>query len=153
MIRLAMISLGAFALVGTGCRRDSEEAAALARLSTPSCRFTTATSRTGSRTSNRKPPEGNRPHRGRTRRRRRKTRQNALRNPALETLRHDQEKWQFRISLGDFLKIGKPSDIPADLVWENGMDQPEIGDPAAKKGGVFRRYHRDLSAHDPSLRR
>jgi microcin C transport system substrate-binding protein len=55
------------------------------------------------------------------------------------SLQLDSQKWQFRLGLGDYLKSGKPEEIPADLVWEDGMDQPEIGDPAAKKGGVFRR--------------
>jgi microcin C transport system substrate-binding protein len=72
---------------------------------------------------------------------------------ALEThaaaLRLDQSKWQFRLGLGDFLKIGNPSEIPHGLVWENGMDQPEIGDPAAKKGGAFRRY---IASFPPTIR-
>lgn len=67
----------------------------------------------------------------------------------LEALRRDQEKWRFREELGDYLKIGKPSDVPQDLVWENGMNQPEIGDPAAKKGGVFRRY---IPTFPPTIR-
>ncbi|MGL5019376.1 MAG: ABC transporter substrate-binding protein, partial [Luteolibacter sp.] len=66
-----------------------------------------------------------------------------------EALRLEQEKWKFRLGLGDFLKIGTPADIPADLVWEDGMDQPEIGDPAAKKGGSFRR---SISSFPPTLR-
>lgn len=57
-----------------------------------------------------------------------------------EALRLEQEKWKFRRGLGSYLKVSNVSEIPTDLVWENGMDQPEIGDPAAKKGGVFRRY-------------
>ena len=72
---------------------------------------------------------------------------------ALETragaLRLDQEKWKFRLGLGAFLKMGNPTEIPADLVWENGMDQPEIGDPAAKKGGAFRRF---IPSFPPTLR-
>lgn len=28
-----------------------------------------------------------------------------------------------------------PSDLPAGLVWQNGMDEPDLGDPAAVKGG------------------
>ncbi len=67
----------------------------------------------------------------------------------LEALRRDQEKWRFREELGDYLKIGKPSDVPQDLVWEDGMDQPEIGDSAAKKGGVFRRY---IPTFPPTIR-
>lgn len=58
----------------------------------------------------------------------------------MQALEKDQEKWNFRLSLGDYLKTGDPSEIPTDLVWQNGMDQPEIGDPAAKKGGVLRFY-------------
>ncbi len=72
----------------------------------------------------------------------------ALQNQ-LKTLHNDQEKWNFRLSIGDFLKMGNPSEIPANLVWENGMDQPEIGDPAAKKGGVFRKY---IPTFPPTIR-
>ena len=61
----------------------------------------------------------------------------------------DQEKWSFRLGLGPFLKFSNPSEIPADLVWENGLDQPEIGDPRAKKGGVFRKY---IPSFPPTLR-
>ncbi len=61
-----------------------------------------------------------------------------------EANRKDIEKWDFRLGLGDFLKFGNPSEIPADLVWENGMDQPEMGDPNAKKGGVLRRHILDF---------
>jgi microcin C transport system substrate-binding protein len=67
----------------------------------------------------------------------------------LEALRRDQEKWRFRLGLGDYLKFGKPEDIPADLVWQTGMDEPEIGDPAAEKGGVFRRY---IPTFPPTIR-
>jgi microcin C transport system substrate-binding protein len=56
------------------------------------------------------------------------------------TLRRELEKWEFRLGLGDYLKTATPADIPADLVWQDGMDQPEIGDPRAKKGGTLRRY-------------
>ena len=65
------------------------------------------------------------------------------------TLRLEQEKWKFRLGLGSFLKVSTPADIPPDLVWENGMDQPEIGDPAAKKGGAFRRY---MPTFPPTIR-
>ena len=52
----------------------------------------------------------------------------------------DLAKWEFRLGLGDFLKLGKPADVPAGLVWKDGMEQPEIGDPRAKKGGTLRRF-------------
>ncbi len=64
-------------------------------------------------------------------------------------LRLDQEKWKFRLSLGDYLKTGGPADIPSKLRWESGLDQPEIGDPSALKGGVFRRY---IPTFPPTLR-
>lgn len=65
------------------------------------------------------------------------------------TLQVEQQKLEFRQSLGGYLKVGTPEDIPSDLVWENGMDQPEIGDPASKKGGVFRRF---IPAFPPTIR-
>lgn len=65
------------------------------------------------------------------------------------TLQLEREKWKFRLGLGDFLKIGKIEEIPQDLVWENGMDQPEIGDPAAQKGGVFRKF---IESFPPTIR-
>lgn len=43
-----------------------------------------------------------------------------------------------RQSEGDYIKFKKPEDIPRDLKWEDGLDNPEIGDPNAKKGGVIR---------------
>ncbi|MDO9520371.1 MAG: extracellular solute-binding protein [Pseudohongiella sp.] len=36
------------------------------------------------------------------------------------------------------------ADIPADLVWENGMEQPDIGSPDAKKGGTMFDYMPDF---------
>lgn len=66
-----------------------------------------------------------------------------------KALQLDQEKWKFRLGLGDYLKYGTPADVPSDLKWENGMNQPEIGDPAAKKGGVFRRY---IPSFPPTIR-
>ncbi len=67
----------------------------------------------------------------------------------LEALLKDREKYNYRLSIGDYLKFGKPEEIPTDLVWQQGMDQPEIGDPRAKKGGVFRMY---LDSFPPTIR-
>jgi microcin C transport system substrate-binding protein len=66
-----------------------------------------------------------------------------------EANRREIEKWDFRLGLGDFLKVGNLSEIPAGLTWENGMDQPEIGDPQAIKGGVLRRH---ISDFPPTIR-
>ena len=73
----------------------------------------------------------------------------ALLEVQAEANRKDIEKWDFRLGLGDFLKVGNPSEIPAGLTWENGMDQPEIGDPKAIKGGVLRRH---ISDFPPTIR-
>ena len=67
----------------------------------------------------------------------------------IDALLRDEEKWRFRLGVGDFLKFGKPSDIPAGLVWQQGLDQPEVGDPKAKKGGAFRLY---IDSFPPTIR-
>jgi microcin C transport system substrate-binding protein len=63
--------------------------------------------------------------------------------PALEVkaaaAARDLAKWEFRLELGDYFKTASPAAIPADLTWQDGMDQPEIGDPRARKGGTLRR--------------
>ncbi|MCX6875538.1 MAG: ABC transporter substrate-binding protein [Verrucomicrobia bacterium] len=57
-----------------------------------------------------------------------------------EAARRELEKYAFRLSLGDYFKFATPADLPADLGWETGMDEPEIGDPRASKGGTLRRF-------------
>ncbi len=48
------------------------------------------------------------------------------------------EMMQTRLQEGDYVQFRNPDEIPHDLVWEDGLDNPEIGDPAAKKGGSIR---------------
>lgn len=67
------------------------------------------------------------------------------------SLQRELAKWEFRLSLGDYIQFKKPEEIPTDLVWQDGMDQPEIGDPAAKKGGVLRRHFPGLD-FPPTIR-
>jgi microcin C transport system substrate-binding protein len=67
----------------------------------------------------------------------------------LIALKREQEKWNFRLGLGDYFRSGKPEDIPSDLVWEDGMQREEIGDPRAKKGGTFRNY---IATFPPTIR-
>lgn len=67
----------------------------------------------------------------------------------LIALKREQEKWNFRLGLGDYFRTGKPEDIPSDLVWEDGMQREEIGDPRAKKGGTFRNY---IATFPPTIR-
>ncbi len=71
-------------------------------------------------------------------------------NPAkqaeLEELKREQQRYLFRQSLGSYFAYKTPADIPTDLVWENGLNEPEIGDPKSKKGGVFRNYLENFPA-------
>ena len=67
----------------------------------------------------------------------------------LTTLKREEEKWEFRLGLGDYFRFGKPEEVPENLVWEDGMEQEEIGDPRAKKGGTFRNF---ISAFPPTIR-
>ena len=137
MIRLAMIPIGALALLGSGCNRSSTEVTRslgydafapvynrhIQSWITTQREFTTKEiTRIDAEIAT---AEG--------------TARESLEIQAA-SLRKDMEKWDFRTGLGDYLKVGKPEDVPADLTWEDGMDQPEIGDPAAKKGGAFRRF-------------
>lgn len=49
----------------------------------------------------------------------------------------------------DFFTFASPEDLPEDLEWENGLDQPEIGDEAATKGGTM---NKAISAYPPTFR-
>lgn len=51
-----------------------------------------------------------------------------------------EEVKAFWKSKPDFFQWKTPADLPNDLKWENGGDLPEMGDPAAKKGGTFHDY-------------
>jgi microcin C transport system substrate-binding protein len=51
-----------------------------------------------------------------------------------------QEELDKRSAAGEFPKFfnfATPQDIPADLVWENGMELPEFASPEARKGGTL----------------
>ncbi len=67
----------------------------------------------------------------------------------LLNLKREEEKLKFRQGLGDYFRFGKPEEVPTNLVWEDGMQHEEIGDPRAKKGGTFRR---DMRSFPPTLR-
>jgi len=67
----------------------------------------------------------------------------------LINLKREEEKWDFRLGLGDYFRFGKPEEVPADLVWEDGMENEEIGDPRAKKGGTLRTF---IQTFPPTLR-
>jgi microcin C transport system substrate-binding protein len=44
----------------------------------------------------------------------------------------------------DFFRFKTPADIPANLVWEDGMDLPEFASPKATKGGTLRSRLQDF---------
>ncbi len=58
----------------------------------------------------------------------------------LEGLKKNLERVEFRQSLGDYFSMKTIDDLPKDLVWENGMENPEIGDSRATKGGIFQNF-------------
>lgn len=58
----------------------------------------------------------------------------------LDDLERQRAKYTYRQSFGKYFDFKQLEDIPTDLVWENGMENPIIGDPRAKKGGVFHDY-------------
>lgn len=68
---------------------------------------------------------------------------------SLANLKREQEKWDFRLSLGDYFRYGKMDEIPNNLTWEDGMEHEEIGDPRAKKGGTF---HQFMLSFPPTIR-
>ena len=57
-----------------------------------------------------------------------------------QELQREMDRIKFRQDAGDYFAFKTLADLPADLTWENGMEQPEIGDPKAKKGGTFTYY-------------
>ncbi len=62
----------------------------------------------------------------------------------LKALTRNKQKYQNRIDQKEFFSFKGIEELPQELVWEDGMDNPIIGDPRAKKGGVFHNYIRDF---------
>ena len=56
-----------------------------------------------------------------------------------------------RLERPDYFEIFEESDLPEGLVWETGMDEPEIGSPDAKKGGTLH-THIPGGAYPPTIR-
>jgi microcin C transport system substrate-binding protein len=70
-------------------------------------------------------------------------------SPAAKDAQEVVERFERRIALGDYFDFKTSEDLPKDLVWKDGLDEPEDSDPAAKKGGVFRYY---VESFPPTLR-
>ncbi len=45
---------------------------------------------------------------------------------------------QQRIAGGDYLSYHEERELPPNLAWQDGSDQPELGSPEARKGGTLR---------------
>ena len=60
-----------------------------------------------------------------------------------------QEVQDFYAANPDLITFATVDDLPNDLIWEDGMDQPEIGSSEAKKGGT---YYELLEDFPPTLR-
>lgn len=65
----------------------------------------------------------------------------------------DQQKllkrMQSRLEMGDYFQFKDKDELPEGLSWQDGSEQPEIGDPAARKGGAFRYF---ISSFPPTIR-
>jgi len=58
-------------------------------------------------------------------------------------------KTRARLQKPEFFTFATAADVPADLAWENGLGEPEIGDPKAQKGGTMRQF---ILSFPPTLR-
>lgn len=71
----------------------------------------------------------------------------------LESSLVDQQKllkrMQSRLEMGDYFQFKGKDELPGGLSWEDGSEQPEIGDPTARKGGAFRYF---ISSFPPTIR-
>ena len=57
--------------------------------------------------------------------------------PAAKDAEMKVARFERRIALGDYYSFKTPADLPADLEWKDGLNEPEDSDPAAKKAGCF----------------
>lgn len=68
---------------------------------------------------------------------------------AKAALRTELDHVRARLAKPEFFTFATPGDLPGGLVWENGLSEPEIGDPRAKKGGTFHSY---IPSFPPTIR-
>jgi len=66
-----------------------------------------------------------------------------------ESLDNTQEVQDFYAANPELFTFASMAELPTDLVWDDGMDQPEIGSPNAVKGGT---YYEFLEDFPPTLR-
>ena len=70
-------------------------------------------------------------------------------SPAAKDGQKKVARFERRVALGDYFNFKTIADLPADLEWQDGLDEPEDSDPNAQKGGVFRYY---VASFPPTLR-
>ena len=56
---------------------------------------------------------------------------------------------QKKLAQPEFFSFATPADLPTDLDWQDGLSEPEIGDPKAQKGGTFTSY---MLSFPPTIR-
>ena len=67
----------------------------------------------------------------------------------LASLVENKNNYILRQEMEGFFSFKTEEDIPKDIEWQDGADEPEIGDPRAKKGGTLRYFIPD---YPPTLR-
>ncbi|MBL9115664.1 MAG: ABC transporter substrate-binding protein [Verrucomicrobiaceae bacterium] len=72
--------------------------------------------------------------------------QEDVRFPPYDNTAEVEAEWKSKPELYQFKTL---ADLPKNLKWETGEDLPELGDPAAKKGGTF---NYDMPNFPPTLR-
>lgn len=68
---------------------------------------------------------------------------------SIEETQRELDRTLFRQGLGNYFDHKDLSELPEGLVWQNGDHLPDIGDPAATKGGTFRSF---ITSFPPTLR-
>ncbi|MGE9267364.1 MAG: ABC transporter substrate-binding protein, partial [Verrucomicrobiales bacterium] len=58
----------------------------------------------------------------------------------MRQLDEELARLRFRQGLGDYFAFHEEADLPEGLTWENGADEPAIGDPEARKGGAYNTF-------------
>ena len=65
------------------------------------------------------------------------------------SLDNTQEVNDYYAANPDFFTFASMNELPTDLVWEDGMDEPDLGSPDAVKGGTF---YESMEDFPPTLR-
>ncbi len=72
-----------------------------------------------------------------------------------DAIRAEKEKSlalkRYRLAGGDFFQKKSPQELPTSLNWVTNNDDPDIGSPKAKKGGVYHSYLPSY-AYPPTIR-